>query len=96
MMRKQILTIALILAGSISASAWSAGLPDDVKYKISTFSMQLTACYAYYSILAHCAEVSDAPEVAKKSQAAAQTLLPLIYQTGKIAGLLNSALLGRI
>jgi hypothetical protein len=39
---------------------------------------------------------SDAPDVARKSEATAQNIMPLIYETGKMAGLIDSALLGRI
>jgi hypothetical protein len=76
--------------------AKSADLSDDLKYKVSNFSMELTQCYAYYSMVSHCAEVSDAPDVARKSEAIAQNIMPSIYETGKMAGLINSALLGRI
>ena len=77
-------------------SANSADLSDGLKDKVSSFSMELTQCYAYYSMVSHCAEVSDAPDVARKSEATAQSIMPLIYETGKMAGLIDSALLGRI
>lgn len=73
----------------------SAELNDVTKSKLGEFSMELTECYAYYGMLSHCAE-GNSPDVVAKSNATAQTLMPMIYQTGKMAGLIDEALLGRI
>ena len=75
--------------------AQSADLNDTIKNKLSDFSMELTECYAYYGMLSHCAE-GVSSDVMGGSNAAAQTLMPMIYQTGRMAGLIDSALLGRI
>jgi hypothetical protein len=94
--KKCAFAIGLIVMGSPHVSAKSADLSDDLKNKVSSFSMELTQCYAYCSMVSHCAEVSDAPDVAQKSEAIAQNIMPSIYETGKMAGLIDSALLGRI
>ena len=73
--------------------AWSADLSDDLRNKVSDFSMELTQCAAYYSMVSHCAENGGQAELAKTADAAYHNLTPLIFESGKIAGL-NSAAAG--
>lgn len=87
-----VVAVAAIMPGFRTQSA---ELNDATKSKLGDFSMELTECYAYYDMLSRCAE-GNSSDVVTKSNAATQTLLPLIYQTGKMAGLIESALLGRI
>lgn len=87
-----VVAVTAIMPGS---RAQSADLNDATKSKLGEFSMELTECYAYYGMLSHCAE-GNSSDVAAKSNAAAQILIPMIYQTGRMVGLIDSALLGRI
>jgi hypothetical protein len=80
----------------LSPHVQSAELNEATKSKLGDFSFELTECYAYYSTVSNCAAHSKAPDVAAKSDTAAQNLMPMIYQTGTMAGLIKEALLGRI
>jgi hypothetical protein len=92
---KSAIAIAAVITGFLGASP-RIGRADELQYKISSYSMELTQCYGYYSMVSHCAQVSNEPVLAKKTADIAGSLLPLIYQSGKAGGLLDSALLGRI
>ena len=87
-----VVAVAAMMPGT---RAHTAELNDATKSKLGEFSMELTECYAYYAMLSHCAE-GNSSDVVGKSDAAAQTLMPMIYQTGRMAGLVDAALLGRI
>ena len=93
---------AILFLGSFFVSswfgmfAWSADLSDDLRNKVSDFSMELTQCAAYYSMVSHCAENGGQAELAKTADAAYHNLTPLIFESGKIAGLNSAALLGRL
>ena len=58
--------------------------------------MELTQCASYYAIVSRCAENSGQPQFAEKASEAFKRLMPLIYTSGKTAGLNNGALLGRL
>lgn len=95
-MMKSAVSVVTIVTCLLMPLAQAEEMSDPLKYKLSSFSMDLTQCYAYYSVVSHCAENGDAPELAKQSADIAASLMPLIYQTGSTAGLLQTALLGRI
>lgn len=67
-----------------------------VRDAVSEFSMELTQCFSYYSIVSHCMKNSGYQVSASKSEKIANSILPLIYKTGKAANLNNKELLRRL
>jgi hypothetical protein len=95
-MMKCALGVIAIVTCLVVSPAQGEELAEPLRYKVSSFSMELTQCYAYYSLISHCAENASARDLEKQTADIAASLTPLIYQTGKMAGLLQTAMLGRI
>jgi len=98
---KSTLAAAALTVCALAAdpSAHAAGQDEELRDKISDFSMELTQCHAYYGIVAHCMDISGQPgaaDVAKQTERTAESLGPLEFETGTMAGLNQAALLGRL